>query len=123
MQEPTYTANSWDWFYDATDSLVKCKESFTPSDLHLPWDDEHQEYTGSIGAEHLPIWASRITLEITNICIERVQDIKLGDSFKQARDGLMDFAVEYWMAKHGEASWFTDPWVWVVEFKVVENAE
>ena len=77
----------------------------------------------TINASAMPRWASRILLEITDIRIERVQDITLGDSLKEARDGLMDFAADYWMAKHGEAAWFTNPWVWVIEFKVVENSE
>lgn len=123
VQEPTHTANSWDWFYDATHSLVECKNPYTPSDLYLPWDDDHQEYTGPIGAEHMPYWASRLLLEITDISIERVQDITLGDSLKEARDGLMDFAADYWIVKHGEAAWFTNPWVWVIEFKVIESSE
>lgn len=70
-------------------------------------------------ASNMPRWASRLLLEITDIRIERVQDITLGDSLKEARDGLMDFAADYWMVKHGEAAWFTNPWVWVIEFKVV----
>lgn len=74
-------------------------------------------------ADVMPRFASRLLLEITDIRIERVQDITLGDSFKEARDGLMDFAADYWMVKHGEAAWFTNPWVWVVEFKVIESSE
>lgn len=64
---------------------------------------------------------SRLLLEITDISIERVQDITLGDSLKEARDGLMDFAVDYWMPKHGEAAWFKNPWVWAIEFKVIDG--
>ena len=64
---------------------------------------------------------SRLLLEITDISIERVQDITLGDSLKEARDGLMDFAADYWMPKHGEAAWFKNPWVWVIEFKVIDG--
>lgn len=64
---------------------------------------------------------SRILLEITDISIEHVQDITLGDSLKEARNGLMDFAADYWMVTHGEAAWFTNPWVWVIEFKVIDG--
>lgn len=64
---------------------------------------------------------SRLLLEITDISIERVQDITLGDSLKEARDGLMDFAADYWMAKHGEAAWLKNPWVWAIEFKVIDG--
>ena len=120
VQEPSLIHCDWDWFY-TDNTLVECKEPFTSNDLHLPWDDEHQEYTGPIAAEYLPRWASRLLLEITDIRVERVQDIKLGDSLKEARDGLMDFAADYWMPKHGEAAWFKNPWVWVIEFKKVND--
>ena len=70
-------------------------------------------------AEDMHRIASRLLLEITDISIERVQDITLGDSLKEARDGLMNFAADYWMPKHGEAAWFKNPWVWAIEFKVV----
>lgn len=72
-------------------------------------------------ASDMPRWASRLLLEITDIRIERVQDITLGDSLKEARDGLMDFAADYWMVKHGEAAWFKNPWVWAIEFKVIDG--
>lgn len=64
---------------------------------------------------------SRLLLEITDISIERVQDITLGDSLKEVRGGLMDFAADYWMPKHGEAAWFKNPWVWAIEFKVIDG--
>ena len=120
VQEPSLIHCDWDWFY-ADNTLVECKEPFTSNDLHLPWDDEHQEYIGPIAAEYLPHWASRLFLEITDISIEHVQDITLGDSLKEARNGLMDFAADYWMVTHGEAAWFTNPWVWVIEFKVIDG--
>ncbi len=65
---------------------------------------------------------SRILLKVTDIRTKRVQDITLGESLKEARDGLMDFATDYWMAKHGEAAWFTNPWVWVIDFKVIKGS-
>jgi|26BtaG_2_1085354.scaffolds.fasta_scaffold43518_2 hypothetical protein len=133
VQEPTHTANSWDWFYDATHSLVECKDPYTPSDLYLPWDDDHQEYTGPIGAEHMPYWASRLLLEITDIRIERVRSI---ESDSAEAEGCFNFAgyerlkprplaafITYWMAKHGDDAWWDNPWVWVIDFKIVENSE
>ncbi|MEK6198975.1 MAG: hypothetical protein N2B60_01980 [Psychrobacter sp.] len=121
VQEPSLIHCDWDWFY-ADNTPVKCKDPFSGNDLDLPWDDENQEYKGPIGAEYLPRWASRLLLEITDICIERVQDITLGESLKEARNGLMDFAADYWMVTHGEAAWFTNPWVWVIEFKVIKES-
>ena len=70
-------------------------------------------------AKDMPRWASRINLEVTNVRVERVQDITPRDSFKESCNGLMAFAADYWMVKHGAAAWFTDPWVWVIDFEVV----
>lgn len=144
VQEPTYTANSWDWFYAATDSLVECRAPYSPSDLHLPFDDEHQEYTGSISAQYLPRWASRALLEITDIRMERVQDISEADAlamgvksmsghawgcaldkqranptgFKSPASFLLRMLWREW---HGKDSWESYPWVWVIEFKAVKE--
>lgn len=65
--------------------------------------------------------ASRVLLEITGISIERVQDITIGDALKEGFG--MNFAFNYWALKHGEAAWLKNPWVWVIEFKVVEPSE
>lgn len=92
----------------------------TNDDGHYHWPAGQAPLDWS-DASTMERWASRILLKITDIRIERVQDITLGDSLKEARDGLMDFAADYWMAKHGEAAWFTNPWVWVVEFKKVDD--
>jgi len=76
---------------------------------------------------------SRLLLEITDIRIERVRDI---DAASAEVEGCFNFSgyerlkprplsafITYWMAKHGDDAWFTNPWVWVIEFKVVEPSE
>lgn len=84
-------------------------------------------------ADVMPQFASRLLLEITDIRIERVRDITHNDSVaeycfnfgekkKQCIPPLSGFA-EYWMEKHGDDSWRSNPWVWVIEFKVVEPSE
>ncbi|MGO1375131.1 MAG: hypothetical protein ACTHU5_01005 [Psychrobacter sp.] len=139
VQEPTHTANSWDWFYDATHSLVECKDPYTPSDLYLPWDDDHQEYTGPIGAEHMPYWASRLLLEITDIRIERVQDISEHDALAMGlKPDYCDHKYQLcedigcigkWASAlmlslkfdHKIPQVAPETWVWVIEFKKVEG--
>ena len=131
VQEPSLIHCDWDWFY-ADNTLVECKEPFTPNDLHLPWDDKNQEYKGPIGAECLPRWASRLLLEITDIRIERVKDIRLGDAVAEAcfkfpdnlrlvLTPLVAFS-NCWMKKHGDESWNRNDWVWVIEFKVIKES-
>ncbi|WP_413534328.1 hypothetical protein [Rahnella inusitata] len=86
-----------------------------------------QNWTPSI---HMPRWASRILLEITDVRVERLQAITLGDICKEIGCGLYDFRPatygfqvweELWESIYGEGSWTADPWVWVIEFKRIEG--
>jgi hypothetical protein len=73
--------------------------------------------------EPMPRWASRITLEITNIRIENLQDISASDcaaeGIKYSPDvnPLHEFQ-EVWDSIY--KNWHLNPFVWVVEFKVVD---
>lgn len=88
---------------------------------------------------HMFRWASRITLEITNVRVERVRDISELDSVAEG----MDLTPEFEKSKKGHPlapyktcfawrwnlhnekrgfGWLYNPWVWVIEFKRVENA-
>ncbi len=115
--------NSYDIAYRAT----------TPAD----WPEEGR-WRPSI---HMPRWASRITLEITNVGVQRLQSISPNDA---AREGLVKLPAtgrycinqgdQYfggashdarevfswlWESIYGADSWKANPWVWVIEFKVV----
>ena len=81
---------------------------------------------------HMPRWASRILLEITSVRVERLQAITLGDICKEIGCGLYDFRPatygfqvweEMWKSIYGEENWQANPWVWVIEFKVVPNVQ
>ncbi|MCK7048827.1 hypothetical protein [Enterobacter roggenkampii] len=83
-------------------------------------------------AIHMPRWASRLTLEITGVRVERLQAITLGDICKEIGCGLYDFRPatygfqvweELWKSIYGEENWQANPWVWVIEFKVVPNVQ
>ena len=89
--------------------------------------DDEAKWKPSI---HMPRSASRILLEITNIRVERVQDISEADAVAEGMVADDDYcAEEYfsiaWNKKHGwkEKSWNANPWVWVVEFNVIQGGE
>lgn len=85
---------------------------------------------------HMPRWASRITLEITGVRVERLHAISEADAIAEGIDadvssatlssiGTRDIAgpvAEYsilWEQINGPGSWDLNPWVWVIEFKRV----
>ncbi len=81
---------------------------------------------------HMPRWASRITLEITDIRVERLQEISYADAMAegvpftelppgQGRPDPLHRAkfADLWESINGPGSWEANPWVWVIEFKRV----
>jgi hypothetical protein len=83
---------------------------------------------------HMPRKVSRITLEITSVRVERLQEISEADAKAEGcaasnavemNDGSPCYTVPYrdlWTRINGidnPGSWDANPWVWVVEFKRV----
>ena len=81
---------------------------------------------------HMPRWASRITLEVTGVRVELLQDIDLADALAEGISDtgalILDSAgneqggpiAEYavlWEQINGPGSWDANPWVWVLDFK------
>lgn len=73
----------------------------------------------------MPRWASRITLEITDIRVEKVHEAGVESVLAEGiQDGLdlLGRWVRLWdsiNAKRGYA-WDSNPWVWVIEFKRIK---
>ncbi|HBS3149763.1 TPA: hypothetical protein MAF12_000631 [Klebsiella pneumoniae] len=78
---------------------------------------------------HMPRWASRILLEITNVRVERLKSISDGDAIREgcstadmkSGDCVADVFARLWASIYGDESWNSNPWVWVIEFKRVEG--
>ena len=83
----------------------------------------------------MPRWASRITLEVTDVRVEQVQEITNADAMAEgvghlygyekddpAVDGRIRFA-ELWDSINAMRgfNWGTNPWVWVVTFRKTED--
>jgi len=82
----------------------------------------------------LPRWASRITLEVVGVRVERLQEIDADDVLAEGVDVPCDGEcgatpcaiaiprfVALWDGINGDrASWASNPWVWRVEFRRVQ---
>lgn len=89
---------------------------------------------------HMPRWACRITLEITGVRVERLQEISEKDAKAEGLHyhsdmygyrlygkysgigptddvGALDAFRSLWESINGPSSWDATPWVWVIEFK------
>lgn len=86
--------------------------------------DESYRWRPSI---HMPRWASRLTLEITGIRVERVQEISEADSEAEGCTGdLPQISAKglfrtLWDDTNGKGAWERNDWVWVVDFRRVEQ--
>jgi hypothetical protein len=89
---------------------------------------------------HMPRWASRVTLEIVSVRVERLQDITEEDAkregiteiFSDVFDGGLGRAMattpraafsKLWNEineKRPGASWKSNPWVWRIEFRRIK---
>ena len=83
---------------------------------------------------HMPRWACRITLEVTGVRVEALQDIDLADALAEGISDtgaiILDSAgneqggpiAEYavlWEQINGPGSWDANPWVWCISFSRV----
>ncbi|MCG2572014.1 hypothetical protein LVY74_00375 [Acinetobacter sp. ME22] len=78
----------------------------------------------------MPRWASRILLEITNLRIERLNDISEADAIAEGMEADDEYCAEenfsmQWTKLNGWSwkGWNANPWVWVIDFCVVEGGE
>lgn len=82
-------------------------------------------------ARFMPRWASRLTLEVVAVRVERVCDITNGDAI--AEGCLSDVGgfrypvgayAALWDTMYARSAnrWDCNPWVWVVEFRKLESS-
>lgn len=132
--------------YGAPGDLLWVRETFRSGRVDgLPGDAVYQadhpglkSPPGSYGRPwkpsiHMPRWASRLTLEITGVRVERLQDISEADARAEGMQACRDdwsrhgdfdetladrdlFEV-LWEHINGPDSWTVNPWVWIVEFQ------
>lgn len=128
------------WVREAWRTVAEV-DHLPPRDLnpaHRIWyeaDAPHQPGFGKYRPSmFMPRWASRITLEITSVRVERLQDISDADCVAEGC-GALPSAIgcpmtsnpgetipramfrALWESINGHGSWDTNPWVWRVEFR------
>ncbi|HBR0925248.1 TPA: hypothetical protein L9K48_004393 [Klebsiella quasipneumoniae subsp. quasipneumoniae] len=113
-----------------------------PDDAYWkPHTKEHKFEGAWRPSIHMPRWASRILLEITDVRVERLNAISEEDA---RAEGIIDGgclncgepkpcgcanpvpdatdAFAYlWQSIYGQENWNANPWVWVISFKRVEG--
>lgn len=96
----------------------------TPDNYNIDRSASDRKWRPSI---HMPRWASRITLEIVSVRVERLQDI---DDRESGKEGIRYYPYkgpycdsgklifkQLWESINGDGSWDANPWVWVIEFR------
>lgn len=130
---------------DAARAVAKGRGSTRKIGETYKWDygDSPCRWRSSI---HMPRWASRLTLEVTAVRVERLQAISKADAIAEgvrraygrdvpvAMGGNVETWRHYcddenwvtsardsyrslWESIHGAGSWDANPWVWVIEFR------
>lgn len=105
--------------------------------------DDHKPYRNyafcNIPSIHMPKWAARLWLQVTDVKVELLQDITEDDAISEGVEKMGEFVFPYkhyasgaascidaktsfrtlWQAINGDESWVLNPWVWVISFKVL----
>lgn len=82
-----------------------------------------------LSARYMPRWASRITLEVTEVRVQHLQEISYEDCLAE---GLRFDAIytesaargeyrELWESINGPGSWESNPWVFAISFRRLAN--
>ena len=113
------------------------RKTFPVNQVFYKADDDLSKSGPWVSSLFMPKWASRIKLEITDIGVERLQDMSHNDwltdfcpdLFQQGRalasfigtENRIEMAKEFWDSINGaKYPWEANPWCWVVSFKLIK---
>jgi hypothetical protein len=115
--------------FRADDSFLQIENTREAAELWMDAYDNGRHGEKWRPSIFMPTWASRLTLEITNIRVERVQAISSDDAQAEGVDlgtwGSWPTAfAELWDSINSKRgfSWKSNPWVWVYDFRKVEKS-
>lgn len=132
--------------YGKPGDLLYVRENFKivpPNQVYFQADLENKATNGWRPSIYMPKDAARIWLEITDISVERLQDISKEDAIAEGIEPVADGYKNYmpklsstsqffwptayhsfqslWESINGAESWEMNPWLWVVKFKVLST--
>lgn len=74
---------------------------------------------------HMPRWASRLTLIVTDVRVQRLQEISHDDAVAEGM-GIFPHSMsaqkrfrEVWNSLHGNDAWDANPWVLAISFRTI----
>ncbi len=134
LRTPSFSYHHSRVFYkDGTDKLIYNQETIEPTQKYGYNLSEKSRWRSSVT---MPRWASRYTLDLLSVRVERVQeisdkysalsgcpkDILLYDAYDPERAYLTDgtakkWFVEFWNSHNPKYPFDSNPFVWVLEVK------
>ncbi len=130
--------------YRADNAFLPIENSLEASDRWADlyyYDHKRRGMGGWVPSIHAPLWTSRITLKNTGVWVHRIQDISEKDAHAEGFPidckgnhydpplpevdqwqgyGKASFALSWSKTYDVPFAWADNPWVWVVEFEVVQ---
>ena len=130
-----YQGRPWESFRESPDEYAYSAVCYDDSPILQSAQDAAAVVR--VPSIHMPRWASRITLEITEVRVQRLQEISekdavaegiyrnpvgRGGGWRYAEDEpTYGFAVSayrhLWESINGPGSWDANPWVWAISFR------
>lgn len=138
----TNAAENWlDRICEQSSNEFSKAECDQDGDGNFSWDGESNNPIKWHPSIFMPRWASRLTLEITEVRVQRLQEISEVDAQAEGAKGgctncgeepcshdcfihMPDYREGFaniWMGINGEQSWYANPWTWALTFKVIEE--
>jgi hypothetical protein len=126
--------------YKADEDFRQIKNTAAASDAWARLNSYRGKSGSTVPPIHMPRWASRLTLRITAVRVEQLQEISKADAiaegiervsgsyfrvYEKGTEGEATIAIpsyrSLWESINGEGSWGLNPWVWVIEFERIEQ--
>lgn len=143
LEAESYGSTGWNdiWYSADSDGLdIEPPPSWSP-----PWNSirTHKElggnipeggfdwFTATIPSIFMPRWASRLTLLVTDVRVERVQEISETDAQAEGADWMHEDHLgqtfgshrrgfeKLWKDIYGPGAWDRNDWVWVIEYRTI----